>query len=162
MDDKSVLDLLSLLGIDCEVYDHPAVYTVEEAEKHRTGMKHATHSKNLFLKDSKQEQFYLLSSGAHEKFKIKEIRKMIGAKKLRLAPKEDLISILGLEPGSVSPLGLINDTDKVVRYLITKKIWQADPVAFHPNINTKTVIFDSQSFHKIIEHLGYEPKILDL
>jgi len=157
-----VITFLAEQNIKYRRYHHPAVYTVEEAALHRQGMEEATHTKNLFLKDSKQQQYYLLTTQARQQFRLNQIRKTIRAKKLRLATEEELEEILGLQAGSVSPFGLLNDQDHVVEFIISKSVWQAEKIAIHPNTNTQTIVLTGKDFQRCIRYLGYEPTILQI
>ncbi|MHA2503839.1 MAG: prolyl-tRNA synthetase associated domain-containing protein [Candidatus Kariarchaeaceae archaeon] len=162
MDSKRITEFLKTHEISFRVIEHPPVYTVEEARNHRSGMEQVTHAKNLFLKDSKRKQYFLLSAEAESTARLSEIRKLLGAKKLSFASADELMEILNLEPGSVSPFGLLNDEEKMVHYLVDRQLWDAQEVAFHPNINTQTLVLSGKDFRRSIELMGYSPQVLTL
>jgi Ala-tRNA(Pro) deacylase len=136
--------------IEYIIHKHPAVYTVEEAQIH-CGHIPGLHCKNLFLTDPKKKKFYLLTLPAQKKMKINEIRQNIGAKKLSFAKPDQLKIYLGLDPGAVSPFGLVNDKENITTYFVDKQVWDADHVCFHPNVNTATLELVKEAFQKAIK-----------
>ncbi|MFH1503367.1 MAG: prolyl-tRNA synthetase associated domain-containing protein [Candidatus Diapherotrites archaeon] len=137
--------------ISFKSYEHPAVYTCEEAEKYNKDIK-GIHSKNLFLKNKKSTKFYLIIVPAKKKINLKELSGTT-EDKLTFANEKDLKQKLKLSTGAVSPFGLINDEGGKINLLIDKEIWDSDYVSFHPNINTKTWRLSKQNFHKYINSL---------
>ena len=151
--EESLYNWLKINEIDYLLHTHKPVFTVAEA-KEFTGHIPGLHCKNLFLVHSKDHTFFLVTLPAIKQVKILEISKILSLKKLSFAKADDLLKILGLEPGSVSPLGLLNDTQNSVTYLIDKDVWDADKVCFHPNINSETLEINKNDFHKLIEKTG--------
>ncbi len=139
-------------GISFKVFTHPPVYTVEEAKKYSQDIR-GIHSKNLFLKDKKSKQFYLIIISADKKANMDELG-MIVNNKLKFANEDDLKELLGLTPGAVSPFGLINDTEHKVEVLIDKAVWESEYVSFHPNVNTESLELKTGDFHKYLESIG--------
>ena len=141
-------------------YSHPAVYTVEQAKEytsHIPGM----HCKNLFLYCSKPRLYFLVTLPAEKAINLLGLSKELSLKKLSFCKKEDLQELLHLEPGSVSPLGLINDLANRVTYIIDKNVWDAERVCFHPNINTETLEILQKDFHAIIKNLGNKYELME-
>ncbi|MFH1316947.1 MAG: prolyl-tRNA synthetase associated domain-containing protein [Candidatus Woesearchaeota archaeon] len=158
MDD--VKGFLENNGIDFKLYDHPPVYTCEEAEKHTKGLR-GPHLKNLFLKGRKSRRFFLVVMGADKKLDMDILSERLG-EKIKFANEQDLMMLLGLTPGSVSFFGLLNDHGKKVELVIEKDVWEADFVSFHPNINTETLEFCKDDFIKLVEIIGNKFLVLDL
>jgi Ala-tRNA(Pro) deacylase len=136
-------------SIEYVLHRHPYVYTVEEARLHCSHIP-GLHCKNLFLKDSVAKKFYLITLPATKKVEIKLLRKIIGAKKLSFAKADELKRILNLDPGSVSPFGLVNDKLNKVIYCIDKEVWKAEKVCFHPNTNDETLELNKIDFQTAI------------
>lgn len=151
-----VLNYLKQLNIEYKLHRHPAVFTVEEAQKY-TIKTEGKDTKNLFLKESKNNKYYLLIIEGSKRANLKEVEKVIGSKKLSFASPEDLKRILDLTPGSVSPFGLINDKEKLVNLLIDKDLVNSELIGFHPNDNTATVELSTKDFMKYLDTLGYTP-----
>lgn len=139
-------------------HTHPAVFTVPEAKIH-TGYISGSHCKNLFLKNKKSGQFYLVTIPYDKRLDLNQFRRMIGAPKVRFAGPEDLLEVLGLTPGAVSPLGLVNDTDNKVLFMIDKDIWSANEICCHPNVNTETLQIPGSEFQRLIKATGTSMEI---
>ena len=146
---EELIKLLDESNCDYEVKEHAPLFTVEDSKSLRGSILGA-HSKNLFLKDAKG-QFYLLSVEENTKVDLKKIMNFIGSKKLSFAKAEYLESILGIEPGSVSPFALINDVDKKVLFFLDKNFLNYEKLNFHPLVNTATVNIATSDMIKFIE-----------
>ena len=140
-------------GIQYVLHTHPAVFTVPEAKLH-CGHIPGTHCKNLFLKNKKTVQYYLVTIPSEKYLDLKQFRKMISAPKVRFAEPKELSQILGITAGAVSPLGLINDTDNKVIFMIDELVWNAKEICCHPNINTETLQIPGSDFQKLIRATG--------
>jgi Ala-tRNA(Pro) deacylase len=145
------------------LYEHPAVFSVDQADiycKHIPGM----HCKNLFLKEkeSKQPNYYLVVMNAYKRLNINHLAKILKLKKLTFGSEEELLHYLKLTPGSVSPLGLINDQHHAVKLIIDQEVWDAKQVNFHPNINTASLEFTQEQFHHLINLFENQKNIVKL
>lgn len=151
--EKAVLDVLDNLQIPHEIHHHPPVFTVEEAEEHWKSIK-GTHCKNLFVRNKKGNRHYLVILESRKRADLRELNNRLGEDRLSFASPERLKRCLGLEPGAVSPFGLINDKEKVVQVVLDKDLKEADWVSFHPNINTATVTIAFKDFERYLEWCG--------
>jgi Ala-tRNA(Pro) deacylase len=136
-DEASLLDALDQLAISYEIVRHDAVFTVEESESlHRSipGL----HTKNLFLKD-KNGRFWLVTAEAHSRVDLKALAVAIGAGKVSFGKTEDMERLLGVTPGSVTPLAAINDVGSSVSVVLDPAIADAARVNVHPLRNTATI-----------------------
>lgn len=156
---EELIKLLDESNCDYEVKEHAPLFTVEDSKLFRGSILGA-HSKNLFLKDAKG-QFYLLSVEENTKVDLKKIMNFIGSKKLSFAKAEYLESILGIEPGSVSPFALINDVDKKVLFFLDKNFLNYEKLNFHPLVNTATVNIATSDMIKFIEEKHNPIKYID-
>ncbi|MBI2485023.1 prolyl-tRNA synthetase associated domain-containing protein [Candidatus Uhrbacteria bacterium] len=147
---EEALAFLNAHNISFERFDHPAVFTCEEAEvhcKHVPGMA----CKNLFLKDKGTGRFFLVTLPADKRMDLKVLGKHLGTNKLTFGSADELRARLGLEPGSVSPLGLLNDHEHSVRYLVGRDVWGcADGLNIHPNQNTVSLFFSREAFRALV------------
>lgn len=153
MDEQKVYDLLRALEISYTKHEHPPVFTVEEAEQHWTSIMGA-HCKNLFLRNKKGKNHYLVVVESTKRVDLKSLTKQIGEDRLSFASPERMMRYLGLEPGAVSPFGLINDTENAVSVIIDRDLKEASHVNFHPNVNTATVGITFGDFKKFLAHCG--------
>lgn len=131
-------DFLDRQGIAYETLTHPAAYTMEEcaAVEKELGV-HIP--KNLFLCNRQQTQFYLLILPGDKVFKTKYLSSQLGCARLSFATEGHMVALLGIHPGAVSPIGLINDAEKKVLLVIDKDLLSAEALGFHPCVNTATL-----------------------
>ncbi len=145
-----VFSFLDKLNIEYKIYEHPAVFTTTESEKYTAHIEGAD-TKNLFLRNKKSTCFYLVTLPSGIRGDLKKIADSVGEKKLTFASDESLLKYLGLTAGSVSPFGLINDTNNVVRFLFYSELLKADKLGFHPNDNTATIVIAQDDFQLFLE-----------
>lgn len=159
--EPEVENWLKANAIDFDLYDHPAVFTVEEAKMHCHHIP-GVHCKNLFLKDSKSGIYYLITLPNDKTLRLNELRILASAKKLRMATPEELLLKLKLLPGSVSPLGLINNKEKDVIFIVDQSVWDAPLSCFHPNINTQSLTVKLKSFQKMVIAFKNDYRVIEI
>ncbi len=158
-DRSALLDWLAERDIAQTTHDHPAVFTVDEGHDIKAEMPGA-HTKNLFLKD-KKGQLWLISARQDTVIDLKAAPRAIGSDRLSFGNETLMLETLGVRPGSVTALGLINDVDRRVRFVLDKRLWDADIVNFHPLTNTATTSLSQAAFRRVMEALGREPLVID-
>lgn len=142
------------------LHEHPALFTVEDSEKHDIRLPGMT-AKNLFLRGKKGEQYYLLVVPETKHVDLKKFAETIGQKNnLSFGSAEKLLELFGLTPGSVSPLGMINDVEQKVALYIDREVYDAPVVNFHPNRNTASVELTGEMFHRFLEGLGRKVEVV--
>ncbi len=146
-------------GIAQTTHDHPAVFRVEEGLELKAAMPGA-HTKNLFLQD-KKGRLWLISARQDTVIDLKRAPKTIGSDRLSFGNEALLYETLGLTPGSVTALGLINDPDRRVTFVLDKALWDADVVNFHPLTNTATTALAQADFRRFLTLIGREPMVVD-
>lgn len=151
--EAKVIEVLDSLGIAHTRHEHPPVFTVEQAEKHWTDIQGA-HCKNLFLRNKKGNRHYLVVLLSAKQADLRDLNKKLGEDRLSFGSPERLQKYLGLEPGSVSPFGLINDRHKEVIVIVDQDLRQAGGVNFHPNVNTATVGISAVDFERFLAWTG--------
>jgi Ala-tRNA(Pro) deacylase len=151
--EAAVIARLTALSIPFTRHEHPPVATVEEASQHWAGID-ATHCKNLFLRNQKGNRHYLVVLTASKKADLRAVADQIGDGKLSFASPERMMTYLGVTPGSVSPFGLINDREHLVRVALDKDFQHAVRLAFHPNINTRTFTIAAEDFTRFLVACG--------
>ena len=147
--EKPVYDALTSLGINYVRYEHPPIYTVEEAKKLDIVIAGAK-CKNLFLKSKRKEQYYILIAEEDKRVDLKRMAKEVGALGLYFAPAEKLYELLKLTPGSVTPFGVLNDSERIIHILIDQDLTKEAVVTFHPNINTATIGIAYEDLEKFL------------
>lgn len=158
-DRDSLLAWMAERGIDQTTHDHPAVFTVDEGHDIKAAMPGA-HTKNLFLKD-KKGRLWLISAEQKTVIDLKAAPRTIGSDRVSFGNETLMWETLGVRPGSVTALGLINDVDRRVTFVIDKRLWDADVVNFHPLTNTATTALTQTAFRQVMAALGREPMIVD-
>ncbi len=157
---------LDELGIETHTVQHPAVFTVEQARLHRK-QSSGTHIKNLFLRN-KKGAMWLVIAREDRSINLKALGKRIGAGHLSFGSAERLMRNLGVEPGAVTPFGLLNDVDRAVSVVLDAGILQSDPshqrdpIHCHPLVNTMTTAIDGAALLRFIEACGHQASIVDL
>jgi len=147
---ESLKQWLAEHNIQYILHTHPAVFTVPEAKIY-CGHIPGTHCKNLFLKNKKSGQLYLVTLPHDKRLDLNQFRRLISAPKIRFASPEDLFEKLGISAGAVSPIGLVNDTNNEVIFIVDETVWNAEEICCHPNINTETLQIPGPDFRKLIK-----------
>ena len=154
MNKEEVYALLDSKGISYEITAHKAVYNMAELADVPLPYPEAD-AKNLFVRDDKKRQYYLITVQGDKRVDLKEFRKAFGTRSLSFASAEELLSILHLTPGSVTPLGLLNDEEKRVDfYLDNCLVGQDHLIGCHPNDNTATIWLKTQDLIDLMEAHG--------
>ncbi len=156
-----IYQILQQLEISFEKFEHPAVYTVEEAAKYDRGID-AGKSKNLFLRNAKGDTHYLVVMESTKRLDLKKLALVLGESKLSFASPERMMQYLGLTPGSVSPFGLINNTDKSVKVIVDRGLRKYERLGYHPNINTATLVISTEDLKKFLAWTGNTITYLEL
>ncbi|NJO38779.1 MAG: prolyl-tRNA synthetase associated domain-containing protein [Rhizobiales bacterium] len=159
-DRNQLLGRLSDLGIAHQTVDHPAVFTVEEAQAH-TGHLPGGHCKSLFLKD-KKGGLWLLVCLDRRRIDMNRLAKVLGCPRLSFGQPDLLLEVLGVTPGSVTPFALINDRAHRVQPLLDKAMLEHELLNYHPLTNQATTTIKAADLPAFIEAMGHEPVVIDL
>ena len=155
-------DLLDELEIEYWRIDHDAAFTMEACEAIDKALE-ATICKNIFLCNRQKTSFYLLMMPGDKVFKTKELSAQIGSSRLSFASPEDMLKYLDTEPGSVSFLGLMNDSEKKVQLLVDEDVFEGEWIGMHPCVNTSSLkLRKADVFGKILEKLGRDMRTVKL
>ncbi len=151
--DPRLYQLLEELKISYDYYGHPPAPTVEEAAKYWKDLD-ATHCKNLFFRNHKGNRHYLVILEHTRELNIRDLEQRLKQGKLTFASPKRLKKYLGLNPGSVTPFGLINDTGTHVHLFLDEKLRESESISFHPCINTASLVIAYRDFIRFLEHCG--------
>ena len=151
--DPLVYETLEKLNISFEYHEHPPAPTVEEASKYWAGID-STHCKNLFFRNHKGNKHYLVILEYTRQLNIHELEKLLHQGKLTFASSERMMKYLGITPGSVSPFGLLHDSNKHVHLFIDSNLKHAHHLSFHPNLNTASLIIPAPDFFQYLHFIG--------
>jgi Ala-tRNA(Pro) deacylase len=145
--------LFEKLNIQFEYYEHPPLATIEDTKTHWKNY-NSGRCKNIFFRNHKGDRHYLVILEHLRQLNIRDLEKRLKQGKLTFASDFRLKKYLGIEPGSVSPFGLINDSEKHVHLFIDEKLKEFDRLTFHPNINTASLVLSKSDFLKFLEYTG--------
>ena len=162
MNKQKIYDYLSGRGIQFEITEHRAVYNMDDLRD--VAMPYPDQdAKNLFVRDNKKLNYYLITVRGSKRVDLKAFRTAYNTRPLSFASEEELYGILGLTPGSVSPLGILNDSDRrVTLYLDRSLLEPPSTVGVHPNDNTATVWLKTEDLISIITDHGNRVEIAEL
>jgi len=159
METKLYADLQAL-NIPYDVVEHPAVFTVEESRA-VDGDIPGAHTKNLFLMDA-GGRFWLVTVPAALRADLKALPAVMGAKRVSFGKGEDMERLIGVTPGSVTPLGAIADADGAVTIVLDAALAAAERVNCHPLRNTATLGLSGADLVRALTHWGHPPVIIDV
>ena len=159
LDPQQLFARLDQLGIAHRTVEHPPVFTVEEAKALRGNLP-GHHIKNLFLRN-KKEEMWLVVALEDRVIDLRKLGDLLGAGRLSFGSPERLRTYLGVEPGSVTPLALVNDEARVVRLALDRGLNEGGPVNAHPLVNTMTTAIAPDDLLRLFEATGHTPLWLD-
>lgn len=156
MNRQQIYDYLQENSIWHEITEHKAVYNMAELAEVPCPYPEAD-AKNLFVRDDKKQNYYLITVKGEKRVNLKAFRKAQGTRNLSFASAEDLMERLGLIPGAVTPLGVLNDETRSVKVFLDQDFLQEPGlVGVHPNENTATVWLKAEDLIRIIREHGNE------
>jgi Ala-tRNA(Pro) deacylase len=150
---KELYELLRRLDIAFEYHEHPPLNTIDDAVIHWKDF-NSGRCKNIFFRNHKGNRHYLVILEHLAKLDIHDLEKRLKQGKLTFASDVRLKKYLGVEPGSVTPFGLINDTGRNVHLFIDEKLLDFERLAFHPNVNTASLVISRTDLIKFLVYTG--------
>lgn len=158
---EEVRNLLDTKGISYEWIDHEAAYTIDDMI--RMGFdKNLDVAKNLFLRDGKGSNHYLVVVRSDKKVDLKAFGKAFNLTRLSFASEERLEKHLGLKKGAVTPLGILNDTEKRVKVYFDQDFTAMSRIGVHPNDNTASVYLSVKDLFDIIKEHGNDLEVVEI
>lgn len=160
MNKQAIYDFLDAKGIDYEVDEHEAVMNMEELEN--VDLKYpGRDAKNLFVRDDKKKNYYLITVIGDKRVDLKQFKEKHNTRRLSFAKPDDLKEKLGLEPGAVSPFGLLNDEEKIVTFYLDRAFTkQGGIIGVHPNDNTATVWLKAEDLVDLLKEAGSKVRVI--
>lgn len=152
MNKQDVYEFLAARGVAHDIVEHPAVFTVEEVFAQNLPEPESW-AKNLFLRDKKKQNYYLLVLPDAKRANLKAFAEMVGTKQVKFASEDDLMKYMKLTRGSVTPLGVLDDENCVVQVFIDE-YFKDRRISVHPNDNTSSVYLSCTDLVDIITEHG--------
>lgn len=154
MTKQEIYHYLDEKGIWHEITEHPAVYNMQEVAQLEIPYPDCD-AKNLFVRDDKKRDYYLITVKGDKRVNLKDFRRRQGTRPLSFASPEELMEILALIPGAVTPLGLLNEGANRVHFYLDQAFWQGSGlIGVHPNDNTATVWLKAEDLAALLEAHG--------
>lgn len=161
MTKKEIYNFLESRNLWHEVRNHGKVYNMNELSEIAMPYPDAI-AKNIFICDDKKQNYYLITVKGNKRVNLKAFRKTYNTRQLHFASEEELFEIMKLTPGSVSPFGILNDSERKVNFYIDKEFLEGTPIiGVHPNDNSATVWMNAQDLIEIISEHGNPVNILE-
>ena len=160
MNKQEIYNRLTALGIPFEITEHEAVYTMEDLAKVPLAHPEAE-AKNLFVRDDKKQHYYLITVPGEKRVDLKLFQKQQGLRKLSFGSSEDLLALLKLTPGAVTPLGLLNDDDHRVELYLDRE-FDGRLISIHPNENTATICLQTNDLVRLLTQSGCTVHLTDI
>ena len=150
-------DFLTFMNVNKFAYqriEHPAVFTCAEADLYHSGVT-AVSTKNLFLCDKKGRRFFLAVTSCEKTVKLDSLSSQLNSPHLRFGSEENLMRLLGVTRGSVTMMGLANDTEHTVELWVDDDIWKNERFLAHPLVNTATLVFSKTELQRFFGLTGH-------
>ena len=160
MNKQEIYDYLKEKNIEYKAVEHPAAFTIEDIESFNLPEPELG-AKNLFLRDDKKRNYYLLSVKDDKTISIKEFQEKAGTRRLSFASEEDLMKMMKLIRGAVTPLGILNDDEKQVKVYIDY-YFKDKRICIHPNDNTASVYLKTDDLVQIIQEHGNTVEFIEI
>lgn len=158
--ETDILRYLDENSLPYQYVSHPPVYTCEQAELHRPSLPGVS-TKNLFLRDDRR-RFYLVMTACEKRLDLKQLGKVLGTSKLHFGDEATLLRLLGVSPGAVTVLGLINDPDQQIHLVVDSAIWEGAFFLCHPLVNTATLVLAQADLRRFFTLTGHIPQIVEV
>ena len=160
MNKEETYQYLTEHSVAYEITEHAAVFNMEELDSVQLPYPEWD-AKNLFVRDDKKRNYYLITVKGDKRVDLKEFRKQHGLRNLSFASAEDLMAYVGLTPGSVTPLGLLNDPEHRVRFYLDGA-FAGNRIGVHPNDNTATLWLQADDLVRLVRENGNEMEFVEL
>jgi Ala-tRNA(Pro) deacylase len=158
---QELLAMLDQLGMKTRTHEHEAVFTVEQS-RHVHEMVPGAHTKNLFVKD-KKDNYFLIIAESSARIPMNQIHGLIGAKsRLSFANADRLMEFLGVLPGSVTAFAPVNDIGNRVTVIIDEPLLENELVNCHPLTNTMTTTISKLDLMRFLDHVEHAPMVVKL
>ncbi len=156
-----LLAYLESNGIEARTFRHPPVHTVEESKSLRGDIP-GLHTKNMFLRDGKKN-YFLFVTDEDAVINLKQLARKIGAKGgLSFGSADALLELLGIQPGAVSVLAVVNDKERKVRVVLDQKLVGVATINCHPLSNQRTTSLSREALEKFLAVTGRDTSYIDL
>lgn len=156
-----IFDFMTTHHVAYARHDHPAVFTVAEADRLVPDLPGAR-TKNLFLRDDKGRRHFLILIRSDKRVNLNKLEGLLGTKRIRFGSARRLKKHLGVDPGAVSLLAIHNDPRHAVEVVMDRDLWQSEAFLFHPLVNTSTLVMSKADIERFMAATGHALTVLDV
>lgn len=157
----NLYDLLHKCAIPYEEFHHKPIFTCAESDKIKVEIPGA-HTKQLLMRDKKKRHYVLAIVMHDKKVDTKALGEFLGTGRLSFASSSDLKRLFNVEPGAVTPFGLMFDKKNEVRVIVDEDAWEIGKFRFHPLVNTATLVIDKKGFERFLQHTGHPFEVVKI
>lgn len=159
---EKLLAFLDAQGIDTQLRQHPAVFTMAESASLNLNLP-GTRCKNLLVRNKKNSHRYLIVTPPDAAVDLGALGKLLGSGRLSLCPATDMLDLLGVAPGAMSPFSLIADQEaQQIQLILDADLAASSHFQFHPLVNTATIVISQESFRKFLAAVNHTPCYLTI
>ena len=158
---NNIYEFLDKCNIEYQRYDHPPVFTVEDVHRLTPDLPGAK-TKNLFFRDKKGNRHFLVVVPADKRVDLKALPTVLESSKISFGSPDRLMEHLGITPGSVSLLAIVNDQENKVEVIIDESLWTSEAFQFHPLVNTSTLVISRDNIKRFLDATGHKVKIMEI
>lgn len=160
--DQQICAWLDAHAIPYDRFDHPPVFTCEEADRLVPAEAHGIQTKNLFLRDKRGQRHWLVVTSCEKAVDIRALGDRLDAGRLSFGSPERLMRYLGVTPGAVTLLALAHEGAREVEVVIDTDIWTGAPLRCHPMTNEATLVLTRDALERFLATTGHRPQFLAL
>jgi len=160
LDKQGAFDLLKKHNIPYTLHEHAPIFTVAEGDALGDAF-HAKSTKNLFLRDKKKREYYLVTLPCHKAIDLEVLKNNIPSRRLSFGSEEELETMLGIKSGSVNPLCILNDVDKKV-VMVFDRSMIGQEIGIHPMSNDATILLKFEDLLKLLQEQGHTVVLCDI
>ena len=157
---QKLFEIFDKLDIKYDIVEHPPAETTEQADSYIEG-KEGARTKNLFLANRKDKQYYLIVMDDQKMISLKDYNKLLGEKGMHFVDPDKILEILEQEVGIISVFGLVNTDEDIIVMFDKDMVDENKIMTFHPDDNTKTIFIKNEDIFKFVNEAGYDYQIFD-
>ena len=160
--DSRICAYLVAHDIPFERFDHPPVYTCEEADRLVPAEARGIQTKNLFVRDKRGRRHWFIVTSCEKPVDLKRLARSLGADSMTLGSPERLMNHLGVTPGSVTLLAIAHPGAKDVELVIDRDVWNGEPLRCHPMVNSATLVLTKDAAERFVATTGHRPQVVEV
>ncbi len=156
-----MVSLLESHNVRFQRFDHPPLFTCEDSVRYGLQFPGAD-TKNLFLREERGDRYFLVTVSHRKRVDLKALCPILGVKRCTFGSEAELLARLGITPGSVTMLALVNDTPATIAFFVDREVWNTPEIQCHPLVNTSTLVLERGGLEQFLVATGHTPTVIDV